>query len=80
MLDARKSVGGIYINEDLSRYRQNIAFELRKLVREKRIEQSWVGRGGVIFAKFPGGDKFQVSSKRDIDAVKHGQIPRRPPM
>ncbi len=26
VLDARKKVGGIYINEDLSRYRQNIAF------------------------------------------------------
>ncbi|MES9883777.1 MAG: hypothetical protein ABW185_23235 [Sedimenticola sp.] len=79
VMDARKSVGGIYINEDLSRYRQNLAFESRKLVRENKLEQSWVGRGGIIFAKFPGGDKFQIASKRDIESVKQGKLPRRPP-
>lgn len=79
VMDARKSIGGVYINEDLSRYRQHLSYEARTLVREKKLEQSWVGRGGVIFAKFPGGDRFQISSKRDIESVKQGKTPSRPP-
>lgn len=75
VLAAKKSVNNIYINEDLSRYRQNLAFDARKLVREKKIEQTWVGRGGVIFAKFPGGERFQISSKRDMISVREGHIP-----
>ncbi len=58
VIDARKSVGSVYINEDLSRYRQNLAFEGRKMVRERLLEQ-------VVGGKRWCGLR-QVSARREV--------------
>lgn len=75
VLNARKDVGGIYINEDISRYRQDLSYEARKLVRAKKLDGTWVGRGGVIYAKLPGGEPFKISSKSDMKMVQEGKKP-----
>ncbi|MES9883009.1 MAG: hypothetical protein ABW185_19250 [Sedimenticola sp.] len=80
VLEARKSLGSVYVNEDLTKYRQNLHYHARKLVRDKKLDRTWIG-GGKVFARFPfsaPGTKVLIRSMADIDNIREGK-PLAPP-
>lgn len=81
VLAARKTLGNVYINEDLTRFRQTLHYHARALVREKKLERTWVA-GGKIFCVFstdPVGPKLQIRSMEDIENIRKSQHPRSAP-
>ncbi|MES9901154.1 MAG: hypothetical protein ABW168_00560 [Sedimenticola sp.] len=81
VLAARKTLGNVYINEDLTRFRQTLHYHARVLVKEKRLERSWVAGGKVfcIFPSGPDGAKVHIRSMDDIDNIRHGTLPKHAP-
>ncbi|MES9903395.1 MAG: hypothetical protein ABW168_12060 [Sedimenticola sp.] len=75
VMAARKNLDNIYINEDLTRYRQSIHYHARVLVKNKILERTWVA-GAKIFCRFPSsaeGTKIQIRSMDDIEAIRNGK-------
>ena len=64
--DTRRNV---YINEDLTKARKNIAFECRKLLKDQRINQTWT-YDGRIFLRDKSDIKLCISSTKDLDKFR----------
>ncbi len=58
----------VFINEDLTRTWAKLAKEARGLVKEKRVESSWV-TGGVIIIKMKDGRLKKVSTNYHLQEV-----------
>lgn len=74
VLSARKTLGNVYVNEDLTKFRQSLHYHARQLVRDKKLDRTWIG-GGKVFACLPSsvaGVKFQIRSMTDIDKIRAG--------
>lgn len=77
LLDARKTMPkppnapAIYIAEDITRFRQNLAFQLRQLVRDNKIQRTWIA-GGNVYARRGESDKLLIRSQKDVDKLKAG--------
>lgn len=74
VLAARKTLDNIYINEDLTRYRQSLHYHARMLVKNKKLERTWVA-GAKIFCRLPSsaeGSKIQIRCMEDIEAIRNG--------
>lgn len=90
VLSARKRLGSVYVNEDLTRFRQSLHYEARQLVRAKKIVRTWIA-GGKVFCNVPvpgsiDGIRFHIRSMVDIEKLGKGPLissadrgPPRPP-
>lgn len=56
----------IYINEDLTKFRKNLAYECRDLRRKKLIKNTWVF-GGNIYVEENSGNKVPIRGLNDIE-------------
>ena len=65
-LPRRREVG-LYINEDLTQVRANVASRARKLKRENIITDTWT-RDGLIFIK-KGDNVRKITTLREIDSL-----------
>lgn len=76
--DARKSLGdGIYVQEHLTRFRGQLGFEARKLVRTHQLAKTWVA-GCKIYAtmNYQGKDvNVHIKDLDDINLIKDGKLP-----
>lgn len=77
VLTARKQLGNVYVNEDLTRFRQSLHYHARQLVRSKKIIRTWIA-GGKVFCCIPSpgsmeGIRFHIRSMTDIDNLQNGQ-------
>ena len=59
----------IFVNEDLTARRANIAFETRKLKKEKKIADCWTFNGRIII-KFNRGQIEEISSLGGMDHLR----------
>lgn len=73
---ARKSIGdGIFVQENLTRFREQLAFEARQLVRSKKISRTWVA-GCSVYASTENRDKIHIKDMTIIECLRDGkQIP-----
>ena len=65
----REQNANIFINEDLTMKRKNLAYECRKLKKAKSIIKTWVYNGSVFVEDRPG-NKVHVTELEDLDAFK----------
>ncbi|MES9882139.1 MAG: hypothetical protein ABW185_14800 [Sedimenticola sp.] len=75
VLTARKSFDNVYVNEDLTRYRQSLHYYARKLVKDKKLDRTWIA-GGKFFCSFPSsvpGTRVQIRSMDDIECIRNGK-------
>lgn len=80
VLAARKSLGDVYVNEDLTQLRQSIHYHARKLVKDKKLERTWVA-GGKVFCRFPSStpdSKVHIRSMEDIECIRDGKTLKPP--
>ena len=59
----------IYINEDLTKVRSDIAAKARRLKAEKKIEDTWTSNG-VIFVKTANGKVTRITTLKELLSVK----------
>ena len=78
LLQARKTLRDnkekVYINEDLTKTRKSLAFECRKLRRERKILRTWVYDGN-IFMTERGGTKLKVTQDSELDEYRELEVP-----
>ena len=78
LLQARKTLRDnkekVYINEDLTKTRKSLAFECRKLRRERKILRTWVYDGN-IFVTERGGTKLKVTQDSELDEYRELEVP-----
>lgn len=70
VMAAKKTLGPVYINEDLTRFRQSLHYHARQLAREKKIERTWIAGGKVlcsVSSGTSGGIRFHIRSMDDIE-------------
>ena len=61
------SAKNIYINEDLTKNKQEILYEIRKLKRKKNIANTWT-RDGRVFIKVDGQDNpIEIREKHELN-------------
>lgn len=76
--DARKNFGnGVYIQESLTRAREQLAYEARKLKRENKLDQTWVAGGRIVgIMNIRGTErKFFIRDMIAIQSVRNGVVP-----
>lgn len=66
----RSTKARIFINEDLTSARKEIAYECRGLKRDNKIKKMWTYNGN-IFIKDNNDIKKQISSVSELDVYKH---------
>lgn len=75
VMDARKSLGpGVFVQEDITMFRQNLSYQARQLVRAKTLERTWIA-GGRVQARLANSDKFLITCQNDIEDIKAGKVP-----
>ena len=67
---------GVYINEDLTRFRSGILFNARKLAKERRIYSAW-SSNGTILLKDNTGNVHKIAKTMDLEPFKTA-VPRPP--
>lgn len=65
----REQKANIYINEDLTKTRKDLAFECRRLLKAKFITKTWVYNGNV-YCQDRSNNKVRVTSLEDLDRFK----------
>ncbi|MEW8546845.1 MAG: hypothetical protein AB2693_25300 [Candidatus Thiodiazotropha sp.] len=70
----RRNKEGIYINEDLTQKRKNLAFECRKLKKDRKISNTWVYNGSIYIAE-RDGTKVKVTQNEDLDTYRSLVVP-----
>ena len=70
----RQNKENVYINEDLTKTRKSLAFECRKLRRERKILKTWVYDGN-IFVTERGGSKLKVTQDSELDEYRNLVVP-----
>lgn len=65
----REQKANIYINEDLTKTRKDLAFECRRLLKAKSITKTWVYNGNV-YCQDRSNIKVRVTSLEDLDRFK----------
>ena len=65
----REQKANIYINEDLTKTRKDLAFECRRLLKAKSITKTWVYNGNV-YCQDRSNNKVRVTSLEDLDRFK----------
>lgn len=75
--EGRKSLGrGIYVQDNLTPFRENLAYETRKLRRENLITKCWVSRCKVYVLLFGESRGLPINDMDAICAIRNGhQIP-----
>ena len=63
------SAKNIYINEDLTKNKQEILYETRKLKRKKNISNTWT-RDGRVFIKVAGQDNPKEMRKGRVEQIQ----------
>ena len=66
--DPKKNV---YINDQLTKYRQNLLFASRKLVKSKRLFAAWSQHGSVLIRKTENSKIIAVQKHEDLMEIKH---------
>lgn len=78
---ARKTFGpGVYVMENITRRREHLAYEARRLTRDpdRKLSQTWIA-GGQIHAKIVGSDhKWKIRDLDDIERLRAGLTPKPP--
>ncbi len=64
--DIRKSATGIYINEDLTQYRQRLYFDIRNLRKRSAIYAVWTSSGTVMVKLKESSEPQAVKSHREL--------------
>lgn len=64
----------IFINEDLTKTRKNLAYECRKLKRDRKILNTWVYDGNV-FVTDRGGSKVKVTQNSELEIYRNVVVP-----
>lgn len=76
--EGRRTIGdGIFVQENLTRRRDQLAYEARQLVRTKSLMKTWVG-GCRIFALIMHSGKelkIQIHDMDDIASIRQGHPP-----
>lgn len=57
---------GVYINECLTKKRQNLLFRLRKLKQENKIHQCFTRDGKILVRKTSTGQQYTISNEHDF--------------
>ena len=70
----RQNKENVYINEDLTKTRKSLAFECRKLRRERKILKTCVYDGN-IFVTERGGSKLKVTQDSELDEYRNLVVP-----
>ncbi|MEW8561823.1 MAG: hypothetical protein AB2541_06945 [Candidatus Thiodiazotropha sp.] len=65
----REQKAKIYVNEDLTQKRKNLAYECRRLKKLKHINKTWVYNGNV-FVQDNSGAKKQIMCIDDLDGYR----------
>lgn len=65
----REQRASIYINEDLTKIRKDLAYECRRLVKAKSITKTWV-YNGYVYLQDLSNNKVRVNSLGDLDKFK----------
>ena len=66
---------GMFLNEDLTKYRSNVLFEARKVVKADCAKGAWSSDGNILIKDFT--DKvYRLSSVNDLDGI---DLPPKPP-
>ncbi len=76
--EARRNIGdGIFVQENLTRLRDQLAYEARKLVRSKSLLKTWVGGCKVYALMMINGKevKIQIRAMEDIACIREGRAP-----
>ncbi len=78
MFDQRKKLvkdsdpkKNIYINDQLTKYRQNLLFASRKLVKSKKLFAAWSQHGNVLIRKTEKSKIIAVQNHEDLMKIKH---------
>lgn len=75
---ARKTLGnGIFVQENLTRYRERLSFEARQLVRSKKLTKTWVA-GCRVYGTIPGIDtntdkKVLIKDMDIVECIREGR-------
>ena len=59
----------IFISEDLTKFRNSLAYACRVLKKENKIQKTWTF-DGTVFILDKAGEKSRVYSMNDIDKFK----------
>ncbi|MES9879652.1 MAG: hypothetical protein ABW185_02080 [Sedimenticola sp.] len=76
--DARKQLGnGIYVTENLTRFRENLAYQARQLTRgpARLLERTWVAGGRIHAITAITQQKLIIRNLGDIEKLKAGAHP-----
>jgi len=60
---------GVYINEDLTRERSSILFEVRKLVKSKNVAGAWTADCNIL-VKTNDSSLIRVNTHRDLNSLR----------
>ncbi len=60
----------IYLNDRLTKYRQNLLFAARKLVKDKKLFSAWSQRGNVLVRKTDKSKILQVHDHNELMEIK----------
>ncbi len=71
---ARKKIGdGIFVQENLTRFREKLAYEARQLVRSDKLDKTWVA-GCNIYAQLPHTVKsIHIKDLATIELIREGK-------
>lgn len=76
--DCRRSLGdGIFVQEHLTKFRSQLAYEARQLVRAKTLAKTWIAGSKVFATLIDKGKeiKIQIRDMDDIKAAREGKPP-----
>ncbi|MEW8546410.1 MAG: hypothetical protein AB2693_23070 [Candidatus Thiodiazotropha sp.] len=65
----REQRANIYINEDLTKTRKDLAYECRRLVKAKLVAKTWVYNGNV-YLQDRSNNKIRVTNLEDLDKFR----------
>ncbi|MEW8546421.1 MAG: hypothetical protein AB2693_23125, partial [Candidatus Thiodiazotropha sp.] len=69
----REEKAGIYINEDLTKTRRDLAYECRRLQKSKRINKTWI-YNGTVFVSDSSDNKLRITSLEDLQRFQPDSV------
>lgn len=67
----------LFINEDLTQNRRNLAYQCRQLKREKKVQKTWVYDGNVFISE-NNGSRVKIFHASQLDIYKTATVPKAP--
>ncbi len=64
----------LYLNDSLTKYRQQLLYSARQLVKQRRLHSAWSQYGNILVRKSENGGAIQVKNSRDLLTVSMDEL------